>query len=67
MNVQIKIRIQAFSEIMKLNFDFDIVSVKNSLYLVEYKKEQQKKEKMTKIKINIQFHKFHDLLKEIPQ
>lgn len=64
MNVQIKIRIQAFSEIMKLNFDFDIVSVKNSLYLVEYKKEQQKKEKMIKIKINIQFH---DLLKEILQ
>lgn len=49
---------------MKLNFDFDIVSVKNSLYLVEYKKEQQKKEKMIKIKINIQFH---DLLKEILQ
>ena len=64
MNVQIKIRIQAFSEIMKLNFDFDIVSVKNSLYLVEYKKEQQKKEKMIKFKINIQFH---DLLKEILQ
>lgn len=62
-----KIRIQ-FSKITKLNFDFDNQPVKYFLYFAKYKKKQSTKEKkMSKIKINIQFHKFHDLLKEIPQ